>query len=189
MYVLAYVFFYIFLFLGTVRNRIFISATIKLTLTFDNHCFKGLFTAATTQVYDKYKGWKKWNVSNDVWKLFRSQNKQKKQLQNRSSAINHAWFELSARTKTYSSKGKNDIQAVIRLSESITLSSLLIGEAERELPGDRPAANHTPEEPLLTYKLEPPLSVTQRNQRTEGCKSHTRYNIWKAVNPCASGEK
>lgn len=56
----------------------------------------------------------------------------------------------------------------------------MIGEAERELPGDRPAANHTPEEPLLTYKLEPPLSVTQRNQRTEGCKSHTRYNIWKA---------
>lgn len=77
-------------------------------------------------------------------------------------------------------KEKNDIQAVIRLSESITLSWLLIGEAERELPGDRPAANHTPEEPLLNYKLEPPLSVTQRNQRTEGCKSHTRYNIWKA---------
>lgn len=79
-------YFYIFLFLGTVRNRIVISVTIKLTII----VLKGIFTAATTQVSDKYKGWKKWNVSNDVWKLFRSQNKQKKQLENRSRMI---WTE------------------------------------------------------------------------------------------------
>lgn len=53
------------------------------------------------------------------------------------------------------------------LTESVTSSWLLIGEALMKLPGDRPAANHRtePEEPCLNYKLEPHLSVTQRNQR------------------------
>lgn len=71
------------------------------------------------------------------------------------------------------------------LTESITLSGLLIGEAciTRKLPGDRPAASHRPgpEEPCLNYKLGTHLSVTQRNQCTVGSTemTHMRYNIWK----------